>query len=183
MLTKTPKPGGGITGDVFGQLMKTVKQTGKTAKSQLAPAKFLQAVTQQFGGGLGVGEKKAIPPVQSPIGEQEIQGMPVTDLTNQQFDQIKRQRDLQSMRRYREIQQAIVQYRQQKQQEAPKQVSGQAGFEPERAGQPPAPVESASLTQPTAKKKRGFFGGLGRRVSQQQKQNLGTREVGKTRSG
>jgi len=182
MITKTPKPGGGITSDVFNQLLKTGKQTAKTAKGQLAPGKFLQTATQQFGGGLGAGENKAVPPAQS-SSRQKIQGTPVTDLTNKQFDQIKRQRDLQSMRRYREIQQAILQYHQQKQQRIPKQVSGQPGFDPEKAGQPSAPVQPKTLTQPTAKAKRGLFGGIGRRVSRKQKQNLGTKELGKVRSG
>lgn len=182
MIGKTPKPGQGIGGNVFGQLMQTAKQTGKTAKSQLSPAKFLQAAGQQFGTGRGVGEAKP-GAARSNLEAQKIQGTPVTDLTDQQFDQIKRQRDLEAMRRYREIQQAIQLYRQQKQQDIPKQISGQPGFDPEKIGQPQVAEESAPLIQPEAKKRRGIFGGFRGRLSRNQRQNLGTKELGKTKSG
>lgn len=189
MFNKAIKTGGvkpGIAQDVFGQLLETGKKTTKTAKSQLSAGKFLQTATSQAKGvpESGNGQQKT-----AVRRGQKIKGVPVTQLTEAQFEEIKRQRDIQSTQQYQEIQRALDVLQKKQAQETPKSVSGKPGFDQEAltqqaaaGGKPQKPEGLGPLVEPTSRARRGLFMGRGK-MSRKQKQTLGTKELGKVRSG
>jgi len=168
---KKVKPG--IINDVFGQLLETGKQTAKAAKQQLKPQQLLQTASSQ----LGVKPEKAGQSVSNLDPSQQIEGVPVTQLSEAQFAQIKKQRQLQTLRRYQEIQQALQQYRQQRNQER----AAAAQAEQVEQQQATSQAGPGPLVEPVSRKRRGMA--LGRGPSRQQKQHQGTGELARGKTG
>lgn len=188
MLNKSAQKGsnkpGGIASDVFGQLLETGKKTAKTAKKQLSGKKFAQTAGQQIKGSPPPSPtREAGKPLPASQASRSKDGMPVTQMSDAQFEQIKRQRQLQAMRRYREIQQELQKYRRKKQQEIPRQVSGKAGFDEEAAlsGQAPNKKDQKAkrpLPQTSSKKKRGSAF-----LPRSKRKNMGTGELSRGKTG
>ena len=173
----------GVVSDVFGQLLETGQKTAKTAGQQLSPGQFVRTAGQQIKP--GVQNKQRTEPLVKPNQARSVNPGPagevnVNDLSDQQFERIKKQKQIQAMRRYQEIQSELQRYRQLKNQQIPKNISGQPGFDEEKLGQPQTPQGLGPLSEPTPARKKGIFGAFGgknkRKPSSQQQQNMGTGE-------
>jgi len=172
---------GNVAANVFNQLKTAAKNTGKKAGSQLKPSQFLKTAGQQI---------KGSRPQNEPIKANQLKRskqkgpngeVPVNQLTDKQFSRIKKQKRSQAMRRYKQIQQELQKYRQKKQQQIPKQVSGKPSFDKENSGKSKKQKGLGPLKEPTSRRKRGILGGRSGRgkLSRKQQQNIGTGELGR----
>lgn len=169
----------GMVNDVFNQL----KTTAKTAGKQINPAQFVKTAGQQIRGqSANLPTRPNIePPVkrngQSGGGAQEVD---VTQMSDQQFEQIKKQKQLQAMRQYKQIHEELLKYRAKIQQEIPKNIASQPGFDPDNPAGAKKPEGPGPLQEPALARKKGIFGAFGnknkKKPGSQQQQNMGTGE-------
>lgn len=121
-------PASGIVSDVFGQLGKTAKKTGRQAAKMSGD--LFETGARQIKGGGGNGDKGqdlGTEKMTSKTGRADLSGQQDNLKAKQELELKEKQDREKSMARYKQIMDELQKYRQKKAQETPEYLAGKAG--------------------------------------------------------